>query len=61
MDLFDLWVARLTFPNKLLEIQLVLYLSALAAATSVAAFGRGTHPPQQLVLIKSSFPVCRHT
>lgn len=42
--LFDLWVAQLTFPNKLLEIQLVLYLSALAAATSVAAFGKGTHP-----------------
>lgn len=43
---FDLLVAQLKFPKQLLKMQLALYLSALAATTPAAAFGKGTHPPR---------------
>lgn len=55
--LFDLSVAQLKFPKQLLKMQLGLYLSALAATTSAAASGA----PQQVVFLKSSSSVYKHT
>lgn len=42
--MFDLSVAQVKLPKRLLEMQLVWCVSALAATTSAAAFGRGMQP-----------------